>query len=58
MSDVTPLDGLDPYGFQDRECTRLALWLGELDEAEWAAPSACAGCSRRDLLAHLVAVEK
>ena len=58
MADVAALEGLDPYELQDQECTRLASWFGRLDEAGWEAPSGCDGWSRRDLLAHLVAVEE
>lgn len=58
MPDVAALAHFDPYDLQDAECVRLEQWFEQLDEAGWAAPSACDGWSRRDLLAHLVATER
>ena len=58
MADERGLEGRDPYDLQDAECARLDARLAGLDEAAWAAPSGCEGWSRRDLAAHLVAVEE
>ena len=58
MADERGLAGLDPYDLQDEECARLSNWFGGMTDAEWSTPSACDGWSRRDLLAHLVAVEE
>lgn len=58
MADERGLDGLDPYDLQDEECARLTSWFGGMGELEWLTPSACEGWSRRDVLAHLVAVEE
>jgi uncharacterized protein (TIGR03083 family) len=57
MTDHAGLSGLDPYDLQDVECARLAAHFGSLEGADWAVPSACAGWSRHDILAHLVAIE-
>ncbi|MGI9623160.1 MAG: maleylpyruvate isomerase family mycothiol-dependent enzyme [Acidimicrobiales bacterium] len=58
MVDESGLDGLDPYDLMDSECERLTGWFDTLDAAGWDVPSHCEGWSRRDLLAHLVAVEE
>lgn len=58
MADLTPLTDLDPYDLHDVECARIAARFEMLDVDGWAAPSGCAGWSRRDLLGHLVAVEE
>lgn len=58
MADERGIDGRDPYDLQDTECARLAERFNALDESAWSAPSGCEGWSRRDLLAHLVAVEE
>lgn len=58
MADLSSLDGLDPYDLQDSECARLRGWFDSLDDAAWAVPSACEAWTRRDVLAHLVAVEE
>lgn len=58
MADERGLEGRNPYDLQDAECARLDAWFGGLSDAGWAAPSGCDGWSRRDLLAHLVAVEE
>lgn len=58
MADTRGLDGLDPYDLHDVECARIGARFDGLDEAGWAAPSGCAGWSRRDLLGHLVAIEE
>jgi uncharacterized protein (TIGR03083 family) len=52
------LDGLDPYDQLDAEARRIAAFARGLDEAGWAAPTRCAGWSRRDLIAHLAATEE
>lgn len=51
------LTGLDPYDLMAREAARIEAFATGLDYAAWAEPSACAGWSRRDLMAHLVADE-
>ena len=58
MADERGLAGLDPYDLQDEECARLRSWFGGMGEGDWSTPSACEGWSRRDVLAHLVAVEE
>lgn len=52
------LEGYDPYDLLDVEAARLEAHLAGLDEAAWAAPSACAGWSAGDVAAHLAAVEQ
>jgi uncharacterized protein (TIGR03083 family) len=58
MPDERGLSGLSPYDLQDIECARLAGWFAALGGNEWSVPSRCEGWSRRDMLAHLVAVEE
>lgn len=58
MVDERGLHGLDPYDLQDTEAARIESWIGQLDDAALAVPSACDGWSRRDVLAHLVATEE
>ncbi len=58
MADERGLEGLDPCDLMDRESERLADWFAGQDDAGWSTPSACEGWSRRDVLAHLVAVEE
>jgi len=41
-----------------RQRRRLGALLGTLDEAQWAAPSRCAGWSVRDVVAHLVTADQ
>jgi len=57
MTDDHELDGLDPYDLLDAEAARIDAYLSSLDEAAWQQPSRCEGWTRRDLAAHLAAVE-
>ncbi len=56
MTDEPELAGFDPYDMQDAECARLSAHFRALDSDDWAQPSGCAGWSRHDVLAHLVAI--
>jgi uncharacterized protein (TIGR03083 family) len=58
MADFSSLDGLDPYDLQDSECARLRGWFDSLDDAAWDVASGCEAWTRRDVLAHLLAVEE
>lgn len=51
------MEGIDPFDLLDAEAARIDLFYRGLSDAEWAAPTRCAGWDRRDLLAHLLAVE-
>jgi len=57
MVDDQDLQGLDPYDLMAAEAARLDRFFTGLDDAEWQAPSRCAGWSVRDVLAHLAASE-
>lgn len=57
MLDEQDLQGLDPYDLMAAEVARLDRFFAGLGEAEWQAPSRCAGWSVRDVLAHLAATE-
>ncbi len=57
MVDDRDLRGLDPYDLMAAEVARLDRFFAGLGEAEWQAPSRCAGWSVRDVLAHLAATE-
>src|SRR5947209_5135370 len=57
MVDDHDVEGLDPYDLMAGEAARLDGFFSGLDEAEWQAPSRCAGWSVRDVLAHLAASE-
>jgi len=41
-----------------RQRRRLATFLGELDEAQWATPSRCEGWAVQDVIAHLVSTNQ
>lgn len=58
MIDDHDLEGLDPYDLMAGEAARLDGFFSGLGEAEWQAPSRCAGWSVRDVLAHLAATEE
>jgi uncharacterized protein (TIGR03083 family) len=51
------LEGLDPFDLMDAECARIDEFFASTSDDELAAPSRCAGWSKRDLLAHLDSVE-
>lgn len=58
MADRSELESLDPYDLLDREASRIAAWVEQLDEGGLAEASACEGWSRRDVLSHLLATEE
>ncbi len=49
--------GADPVDLMDREAQRIDRFYAALDDAGWAAPTGCAEWNRRQLLAHLAAIE-
>jgi uncharacterized protein (TIGR03083 family) len=49
--------GVDPFDALDTEAARIDRFYTALDGAGWSAPTRCAGWDRRDLLAHLDALE-
>lgn len=51
------MEGMDPFDLLDGEAARIDRFYGRLSGAEWSAPTRCTGWSRRDLLAHVLAVE-
>jgi len=58
MPDDTVLDGLDPYDLMDVEAARIDRYVAGLGPTELEAPSACAGWSVQDVVAHLAAGEE
>lgn len=46
-----------PFDLFDAEAARIERFYASLPEPEWRAPTRCAGWSRKDLLAHLCAIE-
>ena len=58
MPDDTVLDGLDPYDLMDAEAARIDRYVAALGPTELEAPSACAGWSVQDVVAHLAAGEE
>jgi uncharacterized protein (TIGR03083 family) len=57
LTDLTAMAGADPFGLMAAEATRIHRFYSSLDDAGWAAPTRCADWDRRDLLAHLAALE-
>ena len=53
MPDDSVLAEHDPYDLMDAEAARLEAWFGGLGPEDWEQPSACAGWSVQDVLAHL-----
>ena len=53
MPDDSVLADHDPYDLMDAEAARLEAWFGGLGPEDWEQPSACAGWSVQDVLAHL-----
>jgi uncharacterized protein (TIGR03083 family) len=51
------MEGIDPFDLLDGEAARIDRFYGGLSGAGWSARTRCAGWTRRDLLAHLLAVE-
>jgi uncharacterized protein (TIGR03083 family) len=58
MPDDKVLDGIDPYDLMDAETTRIDRYVAGLGPTELEAPSACAGWSVQDVMAHLAASEE
>jgi uncharacterized protein (TIGR03083 family) len=58
MPDDKVLDGLDPYDLMDAEATRIDRYVAGLGPTDLEAPSACAGWSVQDVVAHLAAGEE
>ena len=52
------LGGTDPYLLMEHEAERIDGFASSLDPDGWRAPSACAGWSRHDLMAHLAGSEE
>ncbi|MEY2426356.1 MAG: hypothetical protein QOI61_1928 [Actinomycetota bacterium] len=51
-------DSPDPCAAVARQRRRLLATLGSLTDAQWAAPSRCAGWSVKDVICHLVTVDQ
>ncbi|WP_213456237.1 maleylpyruvate isomerase family mycothiol-dependent enzyme [Rhizomonospora bruguierae] len=51
------MEEIDPFDLLDAEAARIDRFYGGLSDADWGVPTRCAGWDRRDLLAHLLAVE-
>ncbi len=49
---------VDPVGPMNRQRERLADSLAELDQAQWTAPSRCAGWSGQDVMTHLITTNR
>ncbi|SDZ33780.1 TIGR03083 family protein [Micromonospora pattaloongensis] len=54
---LAEMAGLDPFDALDCEAARIETFYRGLAPADWSAPTRCAGWDRRDLLAHLAAIE-
>jgi uncharacterized protein (TIGR03083 family) len=55
--DEPELADLDPFELMATEAARIDRFYAGLSDADWRAPTRCAGWDRRDLLAHLATVE-
>ena len=55
--DEPELADLDPFELIATEADRIDRFYRNLSDAQWRAPTRCAGWTRRDLLAHLAGVE-
>jgi uncharacterized protein (TIGR03083 family) len=55
--DEPELADLDPFALMSAEAARIAGFYAGLTDAQWRAPTRCAGWNRRDLLAHLASTE-
>jgi uncharacterized protein (TIGR03083 family) len=58
MPDDKVLDGLDPYDIMDTEAVRIDRFVVALGPTDLEAPSACAGWSVQDVVAHLAGGEE
>ena len=58
MPDDSVLSGLDPHDLMDAEAARIDAFVRGLDDSALAAPSACAGWSVQDVVAHLASGEE
>jgi len=54
---LVALIGTHPVDLMDREAQRIDRFHTGLDDAGWAAPTRCDAWDRRQLLAHLAAIE-
>jgi len=54
---LVDLIGTDPVELMDRETERIDRFYAGLDDAGWTAPTKCDEWNRRQLLAHLAAIE-
>lgn len=57
LTDLSAMANADPFDLMAVEATRIHQFYLSLDDAGWAAPTRCADWDRRDLLAHLAALE-
>jgi uncharacterized protein (TIGR03083 family) len=57
LGDLREMAGLDPFDALDVEAARIDAFYRGLDSSGWSVPTRCAGWDRRDLLAHLAAIE-
>ena len=58
LTDLTEMASADPFDLMATEAARIHQFYASLDDAGWAAPTRCADWDRRDLLAHLAALEE
>lgn len=56
--DESEITGLDPFDALDQAAARLDSFMAGLSGAAWDVPSACAGWSVRDVMAHLASGER
>lgn len=52
------LADLDPFALLDAECARLDRHFSALGEEGWRRPSRCAGWTTRDVLSHVLGIER
>ena len=58
MPDDSELAEINPYDLMESEAARLEFYFGSLRGGDWDEPSACAGWSVKDVLAHLAGGEE
>lgn len=57
-TDLAEMADADPFDLMTAETDTIHRYYAALDDAGWDAPTRCPGWTRRELLAHLAAVEE
>jgi uncharacterized protein (TIGR03083 family) len=58
LTDLTEMAGADPFDLMESEARNIHDFYAKLHDQGWSTPTRCVGWNRRDLLAHLAAVEE